>query len=59
MSDNYKGELQQYCQQKGISAPEYQSHQVGPPNDPSWIVTVKWGKDEHTIPEPISGAKKK
>ena len=57
-TENYKGELQQYCQQKGLQPPEYQTNQVGPPNDPSWIVTVKWGTQEHTTPEPIAGSKK-
>jgi len=57
-TENYKGELQQYCQQQGLSPPDYQTNQVGPPNDPSWIVTVKWGNQEHTTPEPIGGSKK-
>ena len=57
-NDNYKGNLQQYCQQKGLEPPDYQTNQVGSPNDPSWIVTVKWGNQEHTTPEPIAGSKK-
>ena len=58
-NDNYKGNLQQYCQQKGLESPDYQTtNQVGLPNDPSWIVTVKWGNQEHTTPEPIAGSKK-
>ena len=57
-NDNYKGNLQQYCQQKGLSPPDYETNQVGSPNDPSWTVTVKWGSHEHTTPEPIAGSKK-
>ena len=57
-NDNYKGNLQQYCQQKGLEPPDYQTNQVGSPNDPSWIVTVKWGNQQHSTPEPIAGSKK-
>ena len=59
MSENHKGDLQTYCQIRNLAPPDYQSNQVGPANDPSWLVTVRWGgNDEHTTPDPIAGPKK-
>ena len=56
--NNYKGELQNYCHMQRLPIPTYHSVAEGPPNEPSWIVTVKWGDNEYTTPEPIGGSKK-
>jgi hypothetical protein len=58
-TENYKGELQEYCMAQNLGIPQYITNLVGPPNAPSWIVTVKWGTNrEHTTVEPIVGTKK-
>lgn len=58
MTTNYKGDLQEHCLQRGLGIPLYATNSVGPPNEPSWIVTLKWGKQEHTTPSPIPGSKR-
>jgi hypothetical protein len=55
---NYKGELQQYCQKRGLGPPVYDSVHHGTPNDPSWIITITYGSSTYTTPEPIRGSKR-
>ena len=57
-TENHKGELQEYCMARELGIPQYVSNLVGPPNDPSWIVTVKWGRNEEHTTEPVVGTKK-
>ncbi|MBI1923180.1 hypothetical protein HYR99_02905 [Candidatus Poribacteria bacterium] len=57
-TENYKSLLQQYCQVRHLSNPGYETTQHGPPNEPSWTVTVKYGQSTYTTPEPIRGSKK-
>ena len=55
---NYKGLLIQYCQERGLSQPVYTETQQGPPDAPSWHVTVHYGEWVHETAEPIPGSKK-
>jgi hypothetical protein len=56
--ENYKGVLQQYCQKRALGNPEYETDQQGTSNEPSWIVSVKYGETPYTTPEPIRGSKR-
>ena len=56
--DNFKGILQQYCQQRALGNLIYETDQQGTPNEPSWIVTVKYGETAYTTPTPIRGSKR-
>ena len=56
--ENYKGILQQYCQQRSLGDLTYETDQQGTPNEPSWIVTVKYGETTYTTPTPIRGSKR-
>ena len=56
--ENYKGILQQYCQKWALSGLTYETDQQGTPNEPSWIVTVKYGETTYTTPTPIRGSKR-
>ena len=56
--ENYKGMLQQYCQTRGLGDLVYKTDQQGMPNEPSWIVTVKYGETAYTTPAPIRGSKR-
>lgn len=56
--ENYKGMLQQYCQTRGLGDLVYKTDQQGTPNEPSWIVTVKYGETTYTTPAPIRGSKR-
>ncbi len=56
--ENYKGRLIQYCQERGLSQPIYTETQHGPPDAPSWHVTVRYGDCTHETPEPVPGSKK-
>ena len=56
--ENYKGLLQQYCQQRALGDLIYETNQRGTPNEPSWIVTVKYGETSYTTPAPIPGSKR-
>lgn len=56
--ENFKGILQQYCQQRALGNLIYETDQQGTPNEPSWIVTVKYGETTYTTPTPIPGSKR-
>ena len=56
--ENFKGILQQYCQQRALGNLIYESDQQGTPNEPSWTVTVKYGETSYTTPTPIRGSKR-
>lgn len=56
--ENFKGILQQYCQQRALGDLTYETDQQGTPNEPSWIVTVKYGVATYTTPTPIRGSKR-
>ena len=56
--ENFKGILQQYCQQRALGNLIYDTDQRGTPNEPSWIVTVKYGEATYTTPTPIRGSKR-
>ncbi|MCZ6675755.1 MAG: putative dsRNA-binding protein [Candidatus Poribacteria bacterium] len=58
LAENYKGVFQQYCQKRGLGSPVYEVTQQGTPNEPSWLVTVKYGQATHTTSEPIRGSKR-
>lgn len=59
MSDeNYKGDLQQYCQMRQWVMPFYDTKSAGTPEAPAWIVTLKWGNDQQFTTEPIPGNKR-
>ena len=58
LSANYKGELQQYCQKRGLGPPIYDATQQGTPNEPSWLITITYGSSVHVTPEPITGSKR-
>lgn len=58
MVKNYKGILQQYCQKRALGNLTYETDQQGTPNEPSWIVTVKYGETSYTTPAPIRGSKR-
>ncbi len=55
---NYKGLLIQYCQERGLSHPQFSETQHGTPDAPSWKVTVQYGDRVHETADPIPGAKK-
>ena len=57
-SENYKGLLIQYCQERGLDQPRYTETQLGPADDPQWQVKVSYGSYVHETPEPVSGSKK-
>ena len=57
-SENYKGLLIQYCQERGLQQPKYTETQQGPSDAPRWQVTVSYGGNVHETPEPIPGSKK-
>ena len=56
--ENYKGILQQYCQKRALGDLTYETNQQGTPNEPSWIVTVKYGETTYTTPAQIRGSKR-
>ena len=56
--ENYKGVLQQYCQKRALGVLTYETDQQGTPNEPSWIVIVKYGETTCTTPAPIRGSKR-
>ena len=56
--ENYKGILQQYCQKRALENLTYETDQQGTPNEPSWIVTVKYGETTYTTPASIRGSKR-
>ena len=56
--ENYKGILQQYCQKRALGNLTYETDQHGTANEPSWIVTVKYGASTYTTPTPIRGSKR-
>ena len=56
--ENYKGILQQYCQKRALGVLTYETDQQGTPNEPSWIVIVKYGETTCTTPAPIRGSKR-
>lgn len=57
-SENYKGLLIQYCQERGLQQPTYTEIQHGPSDAPRWQVTVSYGDHVHETPEPVPGSKK-
>lgn len=57
-SENYKGLLIQYCQERGLQQPTYTETQQGPSDAPCWQVTVSYGDHVHETPEPVPGSKK-
>lgn len=58
VSENYKGLLIQYCQERGLQQPKYTETRQGPSDAPRWQVTVSYGDHVHETPEPIAGSKK-
>ena len=50
--------LQQYCQKRVLGDLTYETDQQGTPNEPSWIVIVKYGETTYTTPAPIRGSKR-
>lgn len=56
--ENYKGILQQYCQKRALGNLTYETDQQGTPDEPSWVVTVKYGETSYTTPAPIRGSKR-
>ena len=58
ISENYKGLLIQYCQERGLSQPTYTETQHGPSDAPCWQVKVTYGDRVHETPEPIPGSKR-
>lgn len=56
--ENYKGILQQHCQKWALGDLAYETDQQGTPNEPSWVVTVKFGETTYTTPAPIRGSKR-
>ncbi len=56
--ENYKGILQQYCQKRALGNPVYETVHEGTPNEPSWVVTVKYGEATYTTLDPIRGSKR-
>ncbi len=52
-----KSKLNQYCQQRGISPPEYTTENVGTAHEPIWDVTVTWADQTYTELH-LSGSKK-
>ena len=58
MVENYKGILQQYCQKRALGHLTYETDQQGTPNEPSWVVTVKYGETTYTTPIAIPGSKR-
>ena len=57
-SENYKGLLIQYCQERGLQQPTYTETQHGPADAPRWQVTVSYGDHTYETPEPVLGSKK-
>ena len=57
-SENYKGLLIQYCQERGLDQPTYTETQLGPADAPQWQVKVSYGDHVHETPEPVAGSKK-
>ena len=57
-SENYKGLLIQYCQERGLDQPTYTETQLGPADAPQWQVKVCYGNYVHETPEPVTGSKK-
>ncbi|MCY3741267.1 MAG: putative dsRNA-binding protein [Candidatus Poribacteria bacterium] len=57
-SENYKGLLIQYCQERGMQQPTYTETQHGPADAPCWLVKVSYGNHVHETPEPVPGSKK-
>ena len=58
VSENYKGLLIQYCQERGLQQPTYTEIQQGPADAPRWQVTVSYGDHVHETPEPVPGSKR-
>ena len=56
--ENYKGLLQHYCQKRALGDLIYHTDQRGTANEPSWIVTVKYGETTYTTSAPIRGSKR-
>ncbi len=56
--ENYKGILQQHCQKWALRDLTYETDQQGTPNEPIWVVTVKFGETTYTTPAPIRGSKR-
>ncbi len=57
-SENYKGLLIQYCQERGLDQPRYTETQLGPADAPQWQVKVSYGNHVYETPEPVTGSKK-
>ncbi len=57
-TENYKGLLIQYCQERGLHQPTYTETQLGPSDAPQWQVKVSYGDQVHETPEPVAGSKK-
>ena len=57
-SENYKGLLIQYCQERGLDQPTYTETQLGSADAPQWQVKVSYGNHIHETPEPVPGSKK-
>ena len=58
MVEDYKGILQQYCQKRALGHLTYETDRQGTPNEPSWVVTVKYGEATYTTPIAIPGSKR-
>lgn len=57
-SENYKGLLIEYCQERGLDQPTYTETQLGPSDAPQWQVKVSYGNHVHETPKPVPGSKK-
>lgn len=57
-SENYKGLLIEYCQERGLDLPTYTETQLGPSDAPQWQVKVSYGDHVHETPKPVPGSKK-
>ena len=56
--ENYKGQLIQYCQERGLGQPVYTETQHGPADSPSWHVTISYEHYTYETLEPVRGSKK-
>ena len=58
MVEDFKGILQQYCQKRALGHLTYETDQQGTPNEPSWVVSIKYGETTYTTPVAIPGSKR-
>ena len=51
-TESPKYKLTQFCVDRGLNYPMYLTKLHGQQHDPSWVVTVNWGDESYTTPEP-------